>query len=105
MVREAAQCEDLGAIGALLRREGLYSSLLSKWRRQAAAGELQGLTSRKRGPKPKLVDARDRRIAELERELRKSRQRAELAETLVAVQKKLSEVLGLELPAASESRR
>src|SRR5712692_10101327 len=64
VLREADACLRLGEIGALLRREGLYSSLLTEWRRAREAGALQAL-SRPRGRKP--PDPRDARIAALER--------------------------------------
>ena len=98
IVHEAAQCTKTGELGALLRREGLYSSQLSKWREQAEHGELGALTSKKRGPKAKPVDARDKKIAALERDNAKLAARAERAETLVEVQKKLSKLLGISLP-------
>jgi transposase-like protein len=60
ILNEAAGCSERGAIGALLRREGLYSSHLIAWREAAERGELAALTSKKRGPRAKIVDARDR---------------------------------------------
>lgn len=98
ILREAAVCTERGELGALLRREGLYSSHLTSWRSQAERGELAGLTPRRRGPKPTPVDPRDKRIAQLERENKKLNRRAERAEALVEVQKKLSELLGIALP-------
>ena len=98
ILREAVACTERGELGALLRREGLYSSHLTSWRGQAERGELAGLTSKRRGPKPKPVDPRDKRIVQLERELKKLNRRAERAEALVEVQKKLSELLGIALP-------
>ncbi len=98
IVREAARCDKSGGIGALLRREGLYSSLLSKWRHEAAQGGLAGLEGKKRGPAPKVVDERDGRIAQLEKELSKIERRAQRAEALVEVQKKVSDLLGIILP-------
>ena len=68
IVREADQCSQPGELGALLRREGLYGSNLSTWRRQHDAGVLSGRGSPKRGRKARPKDARDQRIAELERE-------------------------------------
>lgn len=98
ILREADACTERGELGALLRRERLYSSHLTEWRKQAERGELAGLTSKKRGRKAKVVDPRDKRIAELEREIAKLSRRAERAEALVEVQKKLSELLGIALP-------
>ena len=98
ILREAAACTERGELGALLRREGLYSSHLTEWRKQAERGEAAGLAPKKRGPKAKPVDPRDRRIAELERQNAKLTQRSERAEALVEVQKKVSELLGIALP-------
>ena len=65
VVREADRCPKAGELGALLRREGLYSSSLRTWRRQHDAGELAGMGSAKRGRKAQPKDGRDKRIAEL----------------------------------------
>jgi len=86
-----------GAIGALLRREGLYSSLLSTWRRQRDAGQL-GSKPRRRGPAATTPDPRDRIIVELERRAVHAEARADRAERLVDLQKKLAELLGIHLP-------
>lgn len=102
ILREAETCTQPGELGAMLRREGLYSSHLSAWRAQAERGQLSALEPRKRGPKAKVVDARDRQIAELQRNLEKVTRRAERAEALVEVQKKLSQLLGLALPTPRE---
>ena len=104
IVREAERCSKDGEIGALLRREGLYSSLLSKWRKQAEQGGMAGLQPKKRGPAAKLVDERDKRIVQLERELAREKRRSERAEALVAVQKKVSQLLGIALPDDDESK-
>jgi transposase len=98
IVREAARCTKTGELGALLRREGLYSSQLSKWREQVEHGELAALGPKKRGPKAKPADPRDKKIAQLERDNAKLAARAERAEALVEVQKKLSRLLGIALP-------
>jgi transposase-like protein len=94
ILREADACTTPGAIGALLRREGLYSSHLVAWRRARARGELAALTPKPRGRKPTPVDPRDRRIAELERQLAQMTGRAERAEALVEAQKNLAALLG-----------
>ena len=67
IVREADACKTPGAIGMLLRREGLYSSHLTTWRAARERGELAG-AAKKRGPAARLADPRDKRIADLERE-------------------------------------
>src|SRR5438132_576706 len=77
VLREAEGCTKPGELEALLRRQGLYSSHLSAWRAARQRGELAGLTPRRRGPKPKPVDPRDRKIAELERETRRLQARLE----------------------------
>lgn len=102
ILREAEACKGHGELGALLRREGLYSSHLANWREQARAGAQAALVPRKRGPEPKQVDERDRRIAELERENAKLARRAERAEALVEVPKKVSVLLGISLPNPEE---
>ena len=94
LLKEADACTTPGAVGALLRREGLYSSHLVEWRRARARGELAGLTPKKRGRKPTPVDPRDRKIAELERQLAQMTGRAERAEALVEAQKNLAALLG-----------
>jgi transposase len=104
ILREAEGCRKPGELGALLRREGLYSSHLSAWRRARARGELAGLTPKRRGPKPRKPDPNAKRILELERENRRLRARAERAEALVEVQKKLSQLLGIELPESDGER-
>jgi transposase len=94
LLKEADACTTPGAVGALLRREGLYSSHLVEWRRARARGELAALTPKKRGRKPIPVDPRDRKIAELERQLAHVTGRAERAEALVEAQKNLAALLG-----------
>jgi transposase len=102
ILREAAACTEPGAISALLRREGLYSSHLFTWRRLAERGESAALTPKKRGPQPKANDERDKRIARLERDNAKLVRRAQRAEALVEVQKKVSQLLGIALPTTDE---
>ena len=104
VLQEADGCSKSGELGSLLRREGLYSSHLTAWRAARGRGELAGLARRRRGPKVKPADARDKRIAELERENRRLQARAERAEALVEVQKKLSQLLGLDLPESNGGR-
>ncbi len=94
ILKEADACTAPGAIGALLRREGLYSSLLVEWRRVRGRGELAALAPKKRGRKPAPVDPRDRKISELERQLAQMTGRAERAEVLVDAQKNLAALLG-----------
>lgn len=88
ILQEADRCEQSGQIGALLRREGLYSSHLTTWRRQRAAGQLQALSGKKRGRK-----ARDAEVAALRKENQRLRAQLEQAELIIAAQKKLSQAL------------
>ena len=94
LLKEADACTTSGAVGALLRREGLYSSHLVVWRRARRRGELAALTPKPRGRKPTPVDARDRKIAELERQVAAMTVRAERAEVLVDAQENLAALLG-----------
>lgn len=102
ILREADRCNEKGELGALLRREGLYSSHLTAWRVARDRGELEQLTGRRRGPKALPKDARDQRISELERECRRLQTRVDQTEALIEVQKKVSQLLGVILPANGE---
>ena len=98
ILKAADTCRLPGELGELLRKEGLYSSNLTSWRAAQERGELAGLSPKKRGPKASVKDARDRKIAELEREAKRWKARAERAEALADLQKKVSEILGIALP-------
>lgn len=91
ILAEADACSERGAIGALLRREGLYSSHLDKWRKLRERGVLTGASSQKRGPKP---DPQAAEMARLQRENEQLRIRLERAEHIIDVQKKLAHLLG-----------
>ena len=94
---QAEACRDEGAIGALLRHEGLYSSHLTSWRRQREQGELEALAPKKRGRKATanpLTDENQRLRIENARLSR----RLEQAELIIDVQKKVSALLGISLP-------
>jgi transposase len=101
ILQEADQCAEPGKIGALLRREGLYSSHLTTWRRQREQGQLQALAPQKRGPKE---DAAARELAQLRREKQQLERRLEKAETIIAFQKKLCAILGLDADKTSATR-
>ncbi|WP_437763114.1 transposase [Sorangium sp. So ce764] len=96
IVREAAACTQRGDIEALLRREGIYSSLLTAWRKQLALHGSEALAGRKPGRKAKQ-DAKDRRIAELEKRSARLEEKLALAEKLIDLQKKVSAILGINL--------
>jgi transposase len=95
IIREAEDCKELGQVGSLLRREGLYSSNLTAWRRQAERGTLDALSSKKRGPKVRKPDPSVRRIAEQEKENQKLRARLRKAELIIDAQKKIAEIFQL----------
>lgn len=95
---EASACRTLGERGALLRREGLYSSHLTNWRRELRNGALAGLKPKKRGRKSDPLVAEN---AQLRREMARLQAKLERAETIIEVQKKLSQLLGL--PTAHET--
>jgi transposase len=102
VIGEADKCQKAGEIGALLRREGLYWSNLSNWRKQRASGELAGLTAKKRGPQRQEKNPLAERVKELERENGRLQRRADLAEGIVELQKKVSAILGIGLAKSPE---
>ena len=91
-----------GALEALLRKEGIYSSHLSSWRQQLAAEGASGLATKKPGRKPKL-DAKDRELAAMAKELASVKHKLRIANSLIALQKKAHEVLGIALPEFDET--
>ena len=96
ILRQVDACKETGEIGALLRREGLYSSHLTTWRAARERGELAG-APKKRGPARRVVDPRDKKLAEQAREISRWQKRAERAEALVALQKQVAALLGAPL--------
>jgi transposase len=97
ILREADRCALPGQLGALLRREGLYASHLNTWRQQRDTGALAGLMPKRRGPKPIAEDPVVAENQRLRRENERLAGRLRQAETIIEVQKKLSDVLGLSL--------
>ena len=101
ILEEADACEH-GEIGALVRREGIYTSYLSRWRRERDRGQLEGLGAKKRGrasrPEKALTEENER----LRRENKRLKERLAQAETIIEVQKKVSQLLGL-TPTETES--
>ncbi len=101
ILEQADRCTEPGEVGRLLRREGLYSSHLSSWRKARRQGSLRGLTPNKRGAKPKRdpreaqVRALEAKVAQLEKELKK-------AHTILDVQKKVAGLLGFSLKDGSD---
>lgn len=95
IVREADACTEPGAVGALLRREGLYSSHLAAWRKQLRSHGVRGLAAKKRGPAPKPKPSA--RELQLEREKRALEKRLAKAEAIIDFQKKVHGLLGIPL--------
>jgi transposase len=96
VLREADACRGEGQIGALLRREGLYSSHLTTWRRQRETGARAGMRARKRGPKGR---AEDPRVKQLVRENARLQRQLKQAVTIIEIQKKVAGILGIPLNA------
>jgi transposase len=90
ILREVDACQGSGEVGALLRREGIYSSYLTTWRRQRERGELDGLSPQKRGPKPNPEAIE---LAKLRREHERLQERLRQAELIISVQKKVAQML------------
>jgi transposase-like protein len=91
---EADTCRGEGQLGALLRREGLYSSHLTTWRRQRETGALAGMRARKRGPKGRDEDPRVKQQA---REIARLQKQLKQAMTIIEIQKKVAGILGIPL--------
>ena len=96
ILREVEACRGTGEMGALLRREGIYSSYLTTWRKQRESQELEGLAPQKRGPKttPEAIE-----LAKLRREHARLQERMRQAELIMDVQKKVAQMLGATLEA------
>jgi transposase len=100
---EVDATSDQGHLGAMLRREGLYYSNIRTWRQQQDQGVLHGLSPRKRGRKAKAVNPLAQKVAALERENRRLHKKLKQAETIIEVQKKVSEILGMPLDDSGET--
>ena len=95
ILTDADACVAPGEIGALLRREGIYSSHLATWRKQRQLAGEAGALQRKRGPKAELGTIQERRVAELEKQVERLQAKLVKADLIIDVQKKLSILLGL----------
>ncbi|WP_437758213.1 transposase [Sorangium sp. So ce1389] len=101
IVREAAACTQRGDIEPLLRHEGIYSAILTAWRKQLALHGSEALAGREPGRKPEQ-DAKDRRIAELEKRSARLEEKLALAEKLIDLQEQASAILGINLTTDGE---
>lgn len=97
ILQQADACKDSGGVGALLRREGLYSSHLTDWRRQRGEGSLTALAPKQRGRKPTPVNAATLENERLRKENARLEKRLKQAELIIDIQKKVSQVLGITL--------
>jgi transposase-like protein len=104
ILAEIDACTLPGDIGAILRREGLYSSNISKWRQQCQDGARKGLAPKKRGRKKQEISPMAKRIEELERENKRLAGKLKQAETIIDVQKKISEVFGIAQPESNDKK-
>ena len=95
ILAETDQAAENGGIGAILRREGLYSSALTDWRRQRATGAFGALTPAKRGPKLPLPNPLAAELARAKRENARLQWRLERAEAIIDLQKKVAALLGI----------
>jgi hypothetical protein len=98
LLAEAERCKAAGTLGAFLRRERIYSSMIASWRKQLGVADDATLAPKKRGPKP---DASARQIQQLHRNNARLRRKLERAELIIDAQKKLCVALGL--PTADET--
>ncbi len=96
ILEQAERCSQPGEIGALLRREGLYSSHLTSWRLARQKGALAAL-SKKRGRIKKKETAETKEVARLRRQNVKLREKLRRATAVIEVQKKVSDILGVDL--------
>jgi transposase len=96
ILKEADQLSR-GELGGLLRREGLYSSQISEWRKQREHALKKWMEPQKPGPKPEAPNPLADKVAELERENEALKRRLKQAETIIDVQKKISEILSIPL--------
>jgi len=101
ILHEVDECKGKGDVGALLRREGLYSSLVSKWREQLDRGNLTGLSGKQRGPK---VEANAEELLRLQRENKRLQAQLERAELIIDVQKKIAQLAGVDPLSQNEER-
>jgi transposase len=103
ILEEADACTEPGEVGRLLRREGLYSSHLTAWRKAQRDGALRGLASKKRGVKPKESNPLDPKVRELEAKVARLERELHKAHTILDVQEKVAGLLGFDLQGEKNS--
>ena len=97
ILEEADRCTGSGAIGRLLRREGLYSSHLANWRKARQQGALSGLRPKKRGRRPSAVNPLAPKVRALESKVKRLEKKLAVAHTILDVQGKVAGLLGFSL--------
>jgi transposase len=102
VLQDADACTESGQVGALLRREGLYSSHLTTWRQARERGELEGLAPKKRGPAAQEVNPLAKELAAERREVARLKAENAKLQIICEVQKKVSLLLGVTLPTIPE---
>ena len=103
ILEEADRCQNPGEIGQLLRREGLYSSHLSSWRKARREGSLAALAPKKRGAKPKARNPLEPKVRQLEAKVARLEAELEKAHTILDVQEKVAGLLGFSLESGKDS--
>ena len=103
ILEEADRCTEPGEVGQLLRREGLYSSHLTSWRKARRNGALRGLASKKRGAKPKARNPLEPKVRQLEAEVARLEEELRKAHTILEVQEKVAGLLGFSLESGKDS--
>ncbi len=103
ILEEADGCTEPGAVGQLLRREGLYSSHLTAWRKARRSGALRGLASKKRGAKPNARNPLEPKVRQLEAEVARLEGELHKAHTILDVQEKVAGLLGFSLESEKNS--
>ncbi len=102
ILAETDRAADTGGIAAILRREGLYSSALTDWRRQRDAGAFEALKPLKRGPKAAPANPLSAALAQANREKAQLQRRLEQAQTIIEIQKKVASLLGITLATSDD---
>ena len=102
VLQEADACTESGQVGALLRREGLYSSHLTTWRQARERGELEGLAPKRRGPAAQEINPLAKELAAERREVARLKAENAKLQLICDVQKKVSLLLGVTLPTIPE---
>ena len=103
ILEEADRCTGSGEVGQLLRREGLYSSHLTAWRKARRSGALRGLASKKRGAKPKVGNPLEPKVRQLEAKVERLEKELHKAHTILDVQEKVAGLLGFSLESGKDS--